>query len=364
MNIILYKNHSGSIGYWSAQNFGATVHIEHAKKIGGRPTQSQYEAKPKNVGRSNETTAEQQAELEIQSRAKKQLDKGYVRTQEEAAAPSTNTLGLEKPMLATPMDKVKVDDIDWDNAYVQPKLDGHRALYKDGVLYSRAGKAQPLPHIMEAIKAVGADHLHLDGELYLHGKTLQEISSLVKRDQPETKDLVYHVYDVLDTSKPWADRFTEVEEILANAEHPSIKVVPSYPLSIVDEVTAYHEHFLDEGYEGTMLRHGTAGYHDGKRSKALLKVKNFKDAEFVVVGVQAGTPSVTPEKTYQVPVWLCDCGDGNTFEVTAQGNREEKDAQWANRADYIGKELTVKYHYFSKKGIPQIPIALRWREDI
>lgn len=364
MNIILYKNHSGSIGYWSAQNFGATVHIEHAKKIGGRPTQSQYEAKPKNVGRSNETTAEQQAELEIQSRANKQLDKGYVRTQEEAAAPSTNTLGLRKPMLATPLEKVKPEKIDWDNAFVQPKLDGHRALHSEGTLYSRAGKPQPLKHILDAINEIGAEGLHTDGELYLHGKTLQQISSLVKRDQPGTEELVYHVYDVVDTNQPWVDRFSDLESLAQRFDHPSIQVVPSFPVSSMEEVLEHHQSFLDQGYEGTMLRHGNEGYHDGKRSQSLLKVKDFKDAEFVVIGVQAGTPSVTPDKTYQVPVWLCDCGDGNTFEVTAQGTREEKDAQWANRADFIGKELTVKYHYFSKKGIPQIPIALRWREDI
>ena len=362
--VTLYKNHSGKIGYWEAQNVGATVYITHAKSLDGKATQSQYTAKAKNVGRANETTPEVQAVLEIESRAKKQLDKGYVRTKEEATAPSTNTLGLQKPMLATPLDKVKIDSIDWENAFVQPKLDGHRALHKNGTLYSRAGKEQPLAHILEAINAIGAGHLHLDGELYLHGKSLQEISSLVKRDQPETKDLVYHVYDIVDPEQPWVDRFSEIEEILANADHPSIKIVPSYPVEVIDEVLAHHTLFRNEGYEGTMLRHGVAGYQDGKRSKSLLKVKDFKDAEFDVVGVEAGTPSVTPNGTFEVPVWVCQCQNGETFTVTAQGNREEKHAQWLERESYIGRVLTVKYHYFSKDGKPQLPVALRWYEEI
>lgn len=192
----LYKNHGKDIGIWSARAFNdGEVRIEHSKTLLGKRTEKIYHAEPKNVGKANETTAGEQAVLEVQSRERKQLDKGYVRTLDEAQQPVTNAMGLEPPMLATPLEKVKPGSIDWDSAFVQPKLDGHRALYKDGVLYSRQGKELNLPHIVEAIESTGLKHLHLDGEIYLHGLPLQEISKLIKKERPETKDLQYHIYD-------------------------------------------------------------------------------------------------------------------------------------------------------------------------
>jgi len=60
-----------------------------------------------------------------------------------------------------------------------------------------AGKVRywDLPYITEAITAAGIDHLHLDGELYIHGKTLQEMSRLIKKHRPESLDIEYHIYD-------------------------------------------------------------------------------------------------------------------------------------------------------------------------
>lgn len=363
MQVTLFKNHSGVVGYWKAWSEGGTVFIEHAKKLDGKPVVKQYTATAKNVGRANETTAEQQAVLEIESRAKKQLDKGYVRTEEEAVAPSTNSLGFEKPMLATPFEKVKPESIDWENAFAQPKLDGHRALFKDGQLYSRQGKVIDLPHVVEAIKQLELEHLHLDGELYWHGKSLQEISSLVKKLQPESAQLVYHVYDVVDPENTWTDRFFETAEVLDTADHDSVVAVPATPVVSNEILQTLHSSYLELGYEGTMLRHGTEGYADGKRAKQLLKLKNFQDAEFLVVGVNRGVPNVTARGTFEVPVWVCQSGD-NVFTVTAQGNMHEKHAQWESREEHVGRRLTVKFHYMSKDEIPQLPVALRWFETI
>lgn len=380
----LFKNHSGTIGYWEgwveAEPFDADEHdvefsdttgmtakiiLRYAKTMDGKATAKVHPIKPKNIGRSNETTCLEQAQLELESRTKKQLDKGYVRTQEEAKAPSTNTLGFLKPMLAQPLEKVDPAKIDWSMAAAQPKLDGHRAMWKDGTLYSRQGKVIDLPHIAEAIQAAGIDHLHLDGELYLHGKSLQEISSLVKRRQEGTEELTYFIYDMVGDGS-WLSRMSA----LCNAgrveyEWPlSIKLLGYSKVATFEDLQEFHERQLAAGYEGTMLRWGSAGYQDGKRSKHLLKMKNFSDAEFRITGFRRGVPYVTSKGTFEVPVWVCDAGNGQTFTCTAQGDMYEKDALWETAEDHVGKQLTVKFHYLSKDGIPQLPVALRFREDI
>lgn len=367
----LYKNHGKSVGFWSAwaektEDGGTKVKIEYAKTLDGKVVPKEYEVKGKNIGRSNETTPIEQAQLEVDSRTNKQLDKGYVYSKEEAEkAKAANSLGLEMPMLATPIEKVKPEKIEWANAYAQKKLDGHRAMFKDGTLYSRQGKVIDLPHVVEAIHEAGLQHMHLDGELYLHGKSLQEISSLVKRRQEGTEELIYHIYDVVD-EKPWALRTAWLAEALLEVDRPipGIQVLGCRKVPTFEGLQAYHEENLSAGYEGTMLRCGGAGYEDGKRSRSLLKLKEFQDVEFTIIGVERGTPSVTSQGTFEVPVWVLDAGNGKTFTATAQGNMREKHDLWLTREDHIGKPLTVKYHYLSKDGIPQLPVSLRFREDI
>lgn len=368
----LYKNHGKSVGFWSAwaektEDGGAKVKIEYAKTLDGKVVPKEYEVKGKNIGRSNETTPIEQAQLEVDSRTNKQLDKGYVYSKEEAEkAKAANSLGLEMPMLATPIEKVKPEKIEWANAYAQKKLDGHRAMFKDGVLYSRQGKVIDLPHITDAIVSAGIDHLHLDGELYLHGKTLQEIGSLVKRKQEGSEDLVYYIYDKVGDA-PWDLRITTVTDQGVSPESwpLALKVLTGSKMLTFEQLQEFHERQLKAGYEGTMLRWGGAGYQDGKRSKHLLKLKEFKcDSEFVVTSVERGVPHVTAGGTFEVPVWVLRTPEGKEFRATAPGNLEEKNNLWLTRESYIGRNATIQYHYLSADGVPQLPVALRLREEL
>jgi ATP-dependent DNA ligase len=366
-HVLLYKNHGKSIGTWSGfvTETGEVV-IQHRKTLDGKIVESRYQAEPKNVGRANETTAVEQAISELESRTKKQLDKGYVRTLDEAKQPVTNGLGLPKPMLATPFDKVKPEKIDWENAYIQPKLDGHRALFKDGVLYSRQGKELLIPHIYEAIHEAGLENLHLDGELYIHGRPLQEISRLVKKYRPgESEALEYHIYDQV-VDAPFIERISLMNEHLAGRDTLPAVIKPVFTAQANDmqHLMSTHQSFRNRGYEGTMLRFGNDPYLDGKRARSLLKVKEFHDAEFPIVGYVEGKPYITDRGTFRVPVWICETPDGETFNVTAPGNMEEKNALWETREAHIRRLLTVKYHYLSEDGIPQLPIALRFYDPI
>lgn len=381
--IRLFKNHGTSVGFWEAytelevpsveddpafsdrHGNSAKVVIRYARKTDGKVTRKEYWVKPKNRGRSNETTALEQGKLEIQSRVSKQLDKGYVHSAEEAKAPSRNTLGLTKPMLAQPLEKVKPEKIDWENSVSSAKLDGHRMLYKDGTLYSRQGKEIHLPHILSAIKDAGLENLHLDGEVYLHGKTLQEISSLVKRPREESEELVYHVYDTV-SDLPYLERISIIcnESIPLYQWQAPVQLLCFYRVKDMGELKRHHEVNLLEGYEGTMLRHGLKGYEDGKRSQSLCKLKEMSDLEVLIVGVEQGKSYFTEAGEFCVPVWVLETDDGKEFTATAQGDMIQKNYLWFTRDEHIGKQLTIQYFGFSKDGVPLLPVALRFREDI
>ena len=361
----LYQNHGSAIGYWKASvTRDGYVTIEYAKKLYGKPVQKHYQAFAKNVGRANATTPYEQGASEVASKARLKINKGYVETVQEATEPSTNSLGLLKPMLATPLEKIKPEKIDWSYAFVQPKLDGHRALFNDGVLYSRQGKVLDLPHITEAITAAGIDHLHLDGELYIHGKTLQEMSKLIKKYRLESLDIEYHLYDQI-TDEVFQDRIIGLCNTVPQwPKGTRLKAVSTYRVFSMEDVMEQHTAYRNQGYEGTMLRFGTDDYQHGKRSRTLLKLKEFQDAEFKIIEVNEGKPYITDEGTFRVPIYTCETKGLGTFTVTAPGNMHEKDELWQDRDNSIARYLTIKFHYYSADGIPQLPIALRFYETV
>lgn len=390
----LYKNNATGTGWWKVSlpdDEPPGFLIEYAKSDTAKAVAKFHPTVAKNINRSNQTTGWEQAVLEAESKWRKQLDRGYSVERPAEGERPTNTLGLLKPMLATPFEKIKPETIDWDNAYVQPKLDGHRAMFKDGVLYSRQGKEIDLPHIVEAIVSAGLDHLHLDGEIYWHGKTLQEIGSLIKRPREESLSLKYWLYDVVSdepysaraavfkvahpipTLEYWVyDRVSDepysAREMAFKASHipttdTALEITPTYQVGWQEILNELHTEFKALGYEGTILRHGTTGYEDDKRSRNLIKVKDYDEAEFKIVSGKLGVPYQSEGVEYQCCVYVCEC-EGGTFDVTAPGTMQEKDAAWRNLYDAIGQMLTVKFWNLSKDRIPQQPVALRIREDV
>ena len=358
--ITLYKNADKSIQVWTIKAVEGGFEITSKRNLSAKSFTKFHPVVPKNVGRSNETSIEQQTALEIGSRVKKQKDKGYVDTIEEASSPATNTLNLLPPMLAKVYSKESHKINFKAGVYVQPKLDGHRALYKDGVLYSRGGKVINLPHIVEALNELGTD-LHLDGEIYYHGKSLQEIGSLVKKPREESKILKFYIYDVI-LDLPYYFRGLTIKKLFDGLDenlHSNLCYLDTVEVFDEQSLNSVHKANMDSKFEGSIVRHSNSGYVSGKRSDSLLKVKDFDDAEFLVTGMREGISIVEGLK---LPVFTCVTKDGLEFEVTCHGNAYEKDANFdmAN----IGRYLTVKYFGFSDSGIPLLPVALRWREDV
>jgi len=371
---ILYKLHSsGQVGSWRiyVTDFPAEITREACKVIGGKPVITHTVIdEGKNIGRSNETTPLEQATLEAQSKYKKKMDEGYITTPPKAGDVVTNGLGFLKPMLAQPMDKVKA----WDfPVFVQPKFDGHRMLaaVEDDkvVLYSRQGKPISVEHIQKDLQwmydTAHWDGTTLDGEIYQHGETLQRIASLVKKPKPESKGLVYHIYDIMEKNHKYAYRFIKLKSLFSLGFFQNIVITETIELSSQQKIDEFHAIQIGKGYEGTIIRHGDSGYEDGKRSKSLMKKKDFLDAEFEIIGHELGKPDIRPDTTYERPVLHCKAANGKKFNVTAPGTMQERHALFTwGVENLLGKFLTVKYFNLTPDGIPFHGVALRVRTDI
>lgn len=344
------------------------IAVEHTKRdtgilviqyglVGGKiQTQREEIEQGKNLGRSNATTAYEQAVLEAESRWKKQLErKGYGLDVEASAAVRSLS-----PMLA--LDFKKAKDIDWSTTYGQPKLDGFRCtarrVGKKIIMLSRENKPiVTMGHIAEQLLDALEDGQIVDGELYAHDMPFQKVASCIKREQDDSAKVLYNLYDMI-ADVPFRDRSDGLRSLLSPG-YDALTLVETVMVRSKDDLMVYQQKCIEDGYEGAMLRHGKQGYDAGKRSKYLLKVKTFQDAEFKVVDVKEG------RGTHKgMAIFTCETKEGNNFDVLAPGSHDEKRAYWENHPQWLGKPLTVKFQDWttSAERVPRFPVALRFRE--
>ena len=314
--------------------------------LSGKLVEHSSKSTPKNVGKVNETTAQEQAVLEAKSIIAKKLDEGYFKTQQEA---EDEVVIL--PMLAKDYKK-EVKKVVYP-CYVQPKLDGMRCLGSEDKMLSRKGKVlDTVDHIRNDI---GKQDYILDGELYAHGRTFQENMSLIKKyREGETEEVKYHVYDLV-SDIPFTQRLKLLAHIAFNKDH--IALVTTHIVKDEEEMLAFHKKFLSEGYEGTMVRWGNEGYKVNGRSSNLLKYKDFHDIVCEVVDV------VSAEKDPTQGVVHCKMTNGATFGCGMKFSHTERQEVLTNKSKYIGKMAEIRFFEYTDDGLPRFPVCYGFRLD-
>lgn len=336
-------------------------------QVGTYKTQTTFDviAEGKNPGKKNATTAHDQAVKEAHSKWEKQKKKGYVESPTAAEADETDDLieGGIVPMLAHKFSE-KANKITYP-ASVQPKLDGIRciAIVKDGVctLWSRTRKPiTSVPHIIIEIEAIfGHEDIVLDGELYNHAlkKDFEQIVSMVRKEEPaEGCEIVqYHIYDVA-APGAFQERYSKLSEIMQLNEPMSLVLVPTQVAMVEDDVSRLFESCVALGFEGVMVRNSNSNYVN-KRSNDLLKVKEFDDSEFPIVGVKEGRGKLAGHA-----IFVCDALNGETFDAKLDGDTSYLKELYENHSLWTGKKLTVQYQGFTAYGIPRFPVGKSIRD--
>jgi len=279
-------------------------------QVDGAQTQSGWtHCEPK-----SKPTAEEQAVFEAEAEMKKKLDRKYRKTIED----------LEKgDIFIQPMLAHSVDDYEMVYpCYGQPKLDGFRCIlsYDGDNVVATTRQGQPyvsVDHILDELRPLFAQNpdLVLDGELYNHEykADFNTLSSLIRKDfkldkkalkagvtedqqrfdlkERQRAAIEYHVYDIVDSTAPFAQRLSELEHLLGPVDEPYFEhagVVETVYLGSKEGAERAYEFYLEEGYEGLMLRNIEATYQIGKRSKFLLKWKDFETKEFKIARIEEG----------------------------------------------------------------------------
>lgn len=340
------------------------------------------------VGKAARTLREQ-VELEYRSNMKKYLDKGYKlldRMLEDYSEDELNEIignvvtdssGFAKHMLAKQADKVKDASIEKVNCWaVSRKVDGIRCSFywKDGEVKSAsrgggnydASTYQIREH--PALIKLLSEHPDwvLDGELYKHGKSLQQISGAARMEKTAggCDWLEYYLYDVMIPDIPFENRLqclTVITELLNLSFNPErewqknelrVQIVPH--VLVVGEnkkkqIMTLHNIYVSEGWEGCVARDVSKPYKYGGRGQEMIKFKMYQDGEFKITGISEGLRE-------EDMCFTLITEDGIEFKAKPMGSRELKQQYRNDLQNLIGKMATVKYFYLSDDGTPLQPV--------
>ena len=269
---------------------------------------------------------------------------------------------IKKAMLAHKYDEKRID---WSEpVYIQPKLDGVRCLFtKDGA-YSRAGnKFMNVAHIETRLVPFFKEHpdVVLDGELYNHElkDDFEKIISLVRKQKPteddrlDAKNLVqFHVYDYFD-GVIYDSYKTRMHQLgVSDIYNKDIKYVQAYKVNNYDESRIYHKDFINQGYEGSIIR--LDGLYKHGRSYDLMKFKDFSDAEATIIGYEEGKG----KRTNTVGKFLMIDDEGVEFGCPpGKGyNYNDLSNMLLNIHDYIGQRATFTYFQRTNAGSYRHPL--------
>ena len=338
----------------------------------------------------------QQVELQALHLVKEKKDKGYrevTKDPEEYMISElegilgcivTNQDNVPKPMLAKQVDKVtntKIFDKEW---YASRKIDGLRCLIymgTDGELHTASRGATNYDAAMYEILSNKTliqifkenSGLIMDGECYHHGMSLQQLNS-VARTQKTAVDyeiLQFYWYDIIDTNSTFDERWAYMNDIKdqynlsfdPNKEFTDkelrIQFVPQVLISGYDNMIKLHNDYVEEGWEGLVIRDPDKVYRPNGRTNDMIKIKVYKSEDFLVTGYELGL------RGSEDMVFICQTKEGKEFKAKPLGDRLQKEEYVENfdslYKNHIGE---CKFFYYSDDNVPLQPCFKAFRDDL
>ena len=247
--------------------------------------------------------------------------------------------------------QVYTENIDVSGWLMSEKLDGVRGYWDGRQLLSKNG--HPLHPPGEFL--VNFPPFALEGEIWGGRVTFAQTVSTVKKQQPNDGwlKLRFGIFDVPEAEGGFSSRLEQAKEWFA--QHPSkfAFVIDQKRVQDSQELKTELARIEKLGGEGLIVRRPDTLYAKG-RSRDILKVKSFYDAEAVVVAHIPGkgrNQGRLGSLLVELPDKIrCKIGSGFT------------DAQRLDPPP-IGAVITYKYYGLYESGRPKFPSFLRIRSD-
>lgn len=258
---------------------------------------------------------------------------------------------------------------------IQSKLDGMRCIYNTTTnkITTRQGKeyiiVKSSGKLYEELQKLPKG-LILDGELYTDKLNFEALGVLRKTKKLTNEELInlhkieYHIYDMIDTTLIFENRNKNIKKLLIESKQKYEKLiyVPTFTVYSEEQIKEYHIKFLEQGFEGTMIRNKDSLYKTKCRSSDLLKYKDFQDAEFKISSYTAEKDTSGADEN--LIVWVVDvnCHQGDftiKVKVRPQGTKEERKELYKkcveNFSQFKNKNLWTKFFEYTADGSLRFP---------
>lgn len=258
--------------------------------------------------------------------------------------------------------------------YASWKLDGVRAVIKDGQLLSRTLKPIPNQYAYKLFSCLeGYDGELIVGEPFAKDCYRKTVSAVMTREGcPQVQ---FYVFDRVDLEAPFFQRQESLRPF------PRVTVLSQILVSSLPELLTLEQEALSAGYEGLIVRHPKGPYKQGRsttREGIMLKLKRFSDAEFEVVDFEErmhnGNEALLDERGYTKRSSHADNKQGRgdlgalvvqtpagILRVGSGFSDAERAEIWEARPHYLGRLAKVKYFAVGMKDLPRHPVFLGWR---
>lgn len=245
--------------------------------------------------------------------------------------------------------------------YVQYKYNGIRATWdpamdvlssSDEILWHN----DRLPNIHENLRLFFRN-MRVDGELYCHGKSLQDINSRVavksKATHTDIDSISFYLFDIIDYA-PMRERFDMMLRL--KQDIPFIRIVPTFFCTDHDFADMFHAQAVADGYEGSMYRDIDAPYgfpndctNQENRWDYVLKRKDFEHEDCEIVATNEGTKGLEG----LVGSFTLVFPNGRHFNAGSGLTMVQRKIFYYQSA--IGLKCRVRYQYLTDDLVPYLP---------
>ena len=302
------------------------------------------------------------------------------------------------------------------------KVDGIRFNAMKGELFARSLKVIKNKQLHEKFSDIklltSYSKMVVDGEFYKHDLTFQEITALVMTEDfmadktikklqkkestllkyygvnPESKmveflnPLEMHIFDMFDPDQPLESFESRSQEILKSfVDNEKIKIVKQTWRYSHEAIMKEDRKYLDEGYEGPILRNPEAKYKFGRstiREFGLVKLKPWETYDAVILDLEERMENLCESETNELgqsfkhnfkdmkkPTGLAgtfkvafnDGEETHFLKVTITGDVKFRKEIWDKRRSQLGKMIEYRGMSVGAKDVPRHPTFLRFRED-
>ncbi len=260
-------------------------------------------------------------------------------------------------------------DITVGNWTVEPKLDGLRMLIIDGVAYTRNGRTiDSVGHILEQFESCKNDFV-LDGEIMGSTGFDEDSGKIRKKGEGPNLSLTYNVFDCVRRGEwhsrktvPYSERRKCLEILITGKpDLKYVKLVPSLRIpagSTVRDMFDKRDHMIALGYEGAMLKSLDAPYVF-KRSDAILKLKDFTDADCRVVDWFEGLG----KHKGRLGGIIVEDDKGVRTRVGSGFSDAQRDELWRDQIAIPGRIAEIQYQNLTAEGSMRFPVFVQFRPD-